>query len=330
MSRPRISIVVPSYNRVARLERLLAALEKQTLAPTEFEVVVVDDGSTDGTFDRLQRLLPGYALRVFQQTNAGPAAARNRGVREAQAELILFLDDDVVPIQGLLAMHLDYHVRQPGTVVIGPMMRPSDWPRPAWIRWEEEMLEVQYRAMLAGEFPCTPRQFYTANASLARAAFLATGGFDPTFKRAEDVELAYRMRDAGATFVFLPEAVVQHYAARTFAAWSKTAYQYGRYDVLMHRQKGHEALACALEEFHLRHPLTRVLARSCVGHARLVGATVAALRGAATVADGLGAARPARLALGAIFNLLYWQGVSDELGGPRRVWTAVTLKSVPA
>jgi hypothetical protein len=70
--------------------------------------------------------------------------------------------------------------------------------------------------------------------------------------------------------------------------------------------------------------------RSCVGHAYLVKATVAALRGVAVGADALGAGRAARSALGAIFNLLYWQGVSDELGGPQRVWTAVTLKSVPA
>ena len=73
----------------------------------------------------------------------------------------------------------------------------------AWIRWEEEMLEVQYQAMLSGEYPCTPRQFYTANASLSRDRFLEVGGFDGTFKRAEDVEMAYRMRDRGASFVFV-------------------------------------------------------------------------------------------------------------------------------
>jgi GT2 family glycosyltransferase len=326
----RLSIVVPSYNRLASLERLLVALDRQTAPHTQFEVVVVDDGSTDGTFDRLQDLQTPYALRTIQQSNMGPAAARNRGVREAQAEVILFLDDDVVPVDDLIEQHLRYHTDHCDVVVVGPMVPPEGWSRPAWIRWEEEMLEVQYRAMLAGDYPCTPRQFYTANASLSRARFLAAGGFDPTFKRAEDVELAYRMRDDGATFVFLPDAVVHHYASRTFAAWSRTPYQYGRYDVLMHRQKGHEALSCAVEEFHSRHILTRLVARACVGHPWLVSVSVAALRVAAVVADGLRAAKVARLALGAIFNVLYWQGVSDELGGSRRVWSAVALRRVPA
>jgi GT2 family glycosyltransferase len=330
MNVPCLSIVVPSYNRCSSLERLLAALDRQTTASSDFEVVVVDDGSTDGTFDRLQRLRTAYPLRVFQQSNAGPAAARNRGVHEARADVILFLDDDVVPIEDLVAQHLEQHAQRPDAVVIGPMVPPPDWPRAAWVRWEEEMLDVQYRAMLAGEFACTPRQFYTANASLSRARFLAAGGFDPGFKRAEDVELAYRLRDEGASFVFMFSAVVYHYASRTFAAWSRTPYQYGRYDVLMHQQKGHEALACAVEEFHSRHVLTRALARACVGHRWLVQLAVATLRGTAVVADRVGAGGAARLALGGIFNVLYWQGVSDEMGGPRQVWRSIDARAVAA
>ena len=327
---PRLSIVVPSYNRRASLLRLLSALERQTVPLSDFEVVVVDDGSTDGTFSALQELQPGYALRVLQQTNAGPAAARTRGVKEAKAELILFLDDDVVPIQELVERHLASHADGDNMVVIGPMQPPSGWARPAWIRWEEEMLEVQYRAMLAGEYPCTPRQFYTANASLSRRRFLESGGFDATFKRAEDVEFAYRLRDAGAEFKFLPQAIVHHYASRTFAAWSRTPYQYGRYDVLMHREKGHEALSCAVEEFHTRHVLTRTLARLCVGRGAFVKTSVVSLRGLALAADGIGLGKVARLALGAIFNLLYWQGVSDEIGGSKQVWSAIALRRVPA
>jgi GT2 family glycosyltransferase len=184
--------------------------------------------------------------------------------------------------------------------------------------------------MLAGEFECTPRQFYTANASLNRARFLAAGGFDSSFKRAEDVEMAYRMRDKGARFIFHPEAIVHHYAERTFDAWCRTPYQYGRYDVVMHREKGHEALPCAAHEFHSRHVLTRLLARSCVGRARLVGAAVFALRSVAVGADKVGARTVARLALSGIFNLLYWQGASDEFGGPQPVWRTVAEWAVPA
>lgn len=325
----RVSIVVPSYNRQASLRRLLDSLAAQTLPMDQFEVVVVDDGSSDGTREFLRELQTPYALTALEQPNAGPGSARNRGVRAAQGELIVFLDDDTVPVPGLLARHVQLHAERPNAVVIGPMVPPPNWLRPAWIRWEEDMLEDQYRAMLAGEFECTPRQFYTANASLERATFLKAGGFDSIFKRAEDVEMAYRMRDQGAQFIFDNEAAVYHYAERTFAAWSRTPYQYGRYDVIMHREKGHEALPCAAHEFHSRHVLTRLLARACVGHASLVRVAVASLRLTAASADRLGARGLARLALSGIFNLLYWQGASDEFGGPEPVWRTVAAWAVP-
>lgn len=317
----RISIVVPTYNRCASLLRLLHALEQQTCA--EFDVIVVDDGSTDATAQTLDALRPLYPMTVLRQRNGGPAAARNAGVQRATSDLVLFLDDDVVPIPTLVEQHLAVHALQSNAVVIGPMTPPANWSRPAWIRWEEDMLDVQYRAMESGEYECTPRQFYTANASLARARFIDAGGFDSAFKRAEDVELAYRMRDRGAEFVFLSDAVVYHYAERTFAAWSRTPYQYGRYDVIMHREKGHEALPCAAHEFHRRHVLTRCLARICVGHSALVRLSVGGLRLVADTADRVGARGVARLALSGIFNLLYWQGASDELGGPEPVWRTV-------
>jgi GT2 family glycosyltransferase len=327
---PRVSIVVPTYNRAASLRRHLLSLAEQTLPASAFEVLVVDDGSTDATPELLATLEVPYTLRSLRQPNQGPAAARNRGVQEARAELIVFLDDDTVPLPDLLEQHLRVHAANPDAVVIGPMVAPQDWPRPAWVRWEEEILDVQYQDMLAGKFECTPRQFYTANASLSRMRFLAAGGFDSTFKRAEDVEMAYRMRDQGARFIFHAAAIVHHYAERTFDAWCRTPYQYGRYDVLMHREKGHEALPCAAHEFHSRHVLTRVLARSCVGRKPLVRAAVAGLRSVAVLADAAGARGAARLALSGIFNLLYWQGVCEEFGGPRPVWRTVAEWAVPA
>src|SRR5262245_25867711 len=95
LAAPDLSIVVPTYNRRAGIERFLRALEEQTFPATRFEVVVVDDGSTDGTDAALAAMQTPYRLRVLHQENAGPAAARNAGLREAQGRLIVFLDDDV-------------------------------------------------------------------------------------------------------------------------------------------------------------------------------------------------------------------------------------------
>jgi GT2 family glycosyltransferase len=244
-------------------------------------------------------------------------------VARARGPLIVFLDDDVVPGPELLAAHAAAHAADPDAVVIGPMLPPGNWRRPAWIRWEEAKLLAQYQDMLEGRYACTARQFYTGNASLARARFLEVGGFDVSFQRAEDVEFGYRMRDRGARFVFDPRAEVLHYPSRTFAGWCRTPYQYGRYDVIMHRDRGHEALPCALAEFRERHFLNRLLARVCVGRRTLLDAAVLALRGVAQAADQLGAARPATLALSGVFHLLYWQGVCDELGGAQAVWRSM-------
>lgn len=319
---PLVSVVVPTFDRRRSITRLLDALAQQSYPAGRFEVVVVDDGSGDGTGDLLRARSSPYRLRVLDQPHRGAATARNLGVEHAAGPLIVFLDDDVVARADLLAAHVASHTA-PGVVAVGPMEPPVGWPRPAWVRWDEEKLQRQYRALLAGEYPCTPRQFYTANASVERARFLATGGFDPGFARAEDIELACRLRDRGARFVFNPEAVVFHYASRSFAAWRRNAYLYGRYDVRMYREKGHELLPATAREFHGRRRLNRWAARVCVGRKSLLVAAVATLSAFVRSADALRLGRAASLALSAIFNLLYWQGVCDELGDARLMWRTV-------
>src|SRR5438105_538751 len=103
---PEVSIIVPTYNRLPSVERLLTALGEQTHPAAQFEVIVVDDGSTDGTPERLETLYPAFSLRLLRQQHQGPAQARNLGVSHALADLVLFLDDDVVPAVDLVEVHL--------------------------------------------------------------------------------------------------------------------------------------------------------------------------------------------------------------------------------
>jgi len=309
------SVVTPTFNRRQSLARLLSGLAEQNYPANDFEVILVDDGSTDDTVEFLEGLQTPFTLRVVEQSHGGPAQARNAGVACARGEIVLFLDDDVFPQPDLLTLHARCHRTTPGVVVIGPMLPPDPWPRPAWVRWEEEKLERQYQAMMSGLYRCTARQFYTANASLTRTLFLEVGGFDTGFTRAEDVELGYRLRDAGAQFVFEPRAGVLHFASRTFAAWRRTPYQYGRYDVIMGRDKRNEALRLAARDFQQRHRLGRVLAQVSAGRPRLGRAIVSVLGVGASVADRIGVYRGASAALSGIFHVLYWQGVCDELGG---------------
>jgi GT2 family glycosyltransferase len=326
---PALSVVVPTYNRRDGLERLLLALAEQTFPADQFEVVVVNDGSTDGTAALLQGIKTPYRLHPLDQKNAGPAAARNLGVKQADGRIIVFLDDDVVPAPELLAAHATAQDGVDDLIVVGPMSPPTDWPRSVWVRWEERQLLKQYDAMATGRYPCTPRQFYTGNASVSRSLFEAAGGFDHRFKRAEDVELAFRMWSLGGRFLFEPAADVLHYAARSFSAWTKTPYQYGRYDVVMGREKGINTFQLACAEFERRNVWSQRLTRGSVGKPwrRPVAATLAA---AAIVADWLRQDEIASFALSGIFNLQYWQGASDELGGPRAVWSAVEQPELAA
>jgi GT2 family glycosyltransferase len=313
---PTVSVVVPTFERRASLDRLLQGLAKQRYPLERFEVIVVDDGSKDGTLRWLSALTTNFDLRVLTQSHAGPAAARNRGVAAARGEIILFLDDDVVPAPDLVATHVATHQASPATVAIGPMLPPGDWKRPPWIQWEEQKLLHQYAAMSSGLYACTYRQLFTANASLARERFTTAGGFDVRFDRAEDVELGYRLHTLGMGFVFEPRARVWHYPGRSFASWRRMPYRYGHADVLMQRDKGVPAMRHAVEEFRHRRALTKFVARRCVGRPVLFSAAKAALIFATYVSGATGLRKVAAAALSGLFSLLYWQGVSDALGDP--------------
>lgn len=310
-----LSIIIPTYNRVRRLRRVLEALERQTVGG--FEVVVVSDGSTDGTDRYLGALSTSLRLRALAQPNRGVAAARNAGVAAASGRLVLFLDDDVVPEPNLVAEHLAIHAQfDEQAVVLGPMLSPPGFRMQPWVRWEQAMLMKQYGAMSEGRWAPTPRQFYTGNASLAKRHVLAVGGFDEGFRRAEDVELAYRLADRGLRFVFHPGAVGHHYAERSFSSWLETPHAYGRNDVIFTRQHGQSwLLPQVLGEFYERHALIQWLARACAGRPVHTTAAVTALGAAAAVAERVGLPRVAQLAYSALFNLRYYQGVTEQLGG---------------
>ena len=319
-----LSVVLPTYNRCHQLRRVIEALEKQTLPADRFQVVVISDGSADGTDEYLTAVTTPFELVPILQENQGVAVARNNGIARARADLILFVDDDVVPAPELMQEHLKELRRDDEVVVLGPMLPPPDVKLAPWVRWEERMLEKQYRDMDAGRWEPTARQFYTGNTSLARRHILAAGGFDATFHRAEDVDLAYRLADMGLHFVFNPRAVGYHYAQRSYQSWLQIPYAYGRYDVIMTQQKGQNwLLPTVMQEFHGRHALIRRLAQLCLDRPRLSKAVTSLLKTFALAGDRLGVEALPRYAFSGIFNLLHYQGIADELGGAAEFWLQI-------
>lgn len=216
-SPPFISVVIPTHNRAAVLERTLRAFDAQDYPRRRYELIVVDDGSTDETPERTARLSAEMhsRLAVLRQDSAGPAAARNRGIRAAQGEIVLLSGDDCIPPPQLLAEHARIHAAAcPGEriAVLGHIAwHPDLTPTP--------LLDVLARgAQFAfgaihdkNHVPFT--HFYSSNVSVRRSDLLEVGLFDESFRDAafEDTELGYRLERAGVRLVYNPSAVTYHY-----------------------------------------------------------------------------------------------------------------------
>jgi GT2 family glycosyltransferase len=321
---PAFSVVTPTYRRRASLERVLAGLARQEWPRDALEIVVVSDGGDDGSVEMARAFPIPFPLRVLEQANQGPAAARNLGVASASHPFVLFLDDDVVPPPRLVAEHARAHDGHRDRVVLGPLLEPPSHLQP-WVRWEARRLAEQYRAMAAGEWAPTPWQLYTGNASILADHVRRAGGFDATYRRAEDVELGFRLERLGCTFVFTPEAGALHYAERSYASWTGAARQYGRNDILF--GKGEERAA---GQFRYRHPLTRALIRWGVRHHGAAARLPALASPAIRALDRLGLYPVADRVCGAVFNLEYWLGVCEEVGSPDAALDLIGLGSAQA
>jgi len=237
---PALSVVIPTFNRLEILPRVLAALEGQSLDAGMFEVVVVDDGSSDGTAAFLAGHRPGFEFRSFTQPNSGPAGARNRGISDARGERVVFLGDDTVPEPDFLAVHLAAHRQRPGRRIA--VLGYTTWPRerrvtPFLHHINEYGLQFGYELIRDPE--AVPFNFfYTSNISLPRAAFEENGFFDTTFPDAawEDIELSYRLSQSGYGIVYEPLAVVRHHHDITFASFRRRQERSGRAAAIFYRK----------------------------------------------------------------------------------------------
>jgi glycosyltransferase involved in cell wall biosynthesis len=216
-----LGIVIPTYNRSDALMLCLAHLERQTFM--DFEVVVVDDGSTDSTQSKMQEYLTRSSLtiRYVSQQNGGPAKARNLGVSMLQSPVCLFLGDDIFASPTLVECHRKLHQRYPASSVAA--LGFTRWSTTGqeitpFMRWlEESRVQFAYHDLLAGA-PPTWHHFYTSNLSM-KTELLKRFPFNEEFPFAavEDSELGYRLSQlAGLEIKFIPEAVADHLHPTTF------------------------------------------------------------------------------------------------------------------
>jgi glycosyltransferase involved in cell wall biosynthesis len=212
--------------------RLLRALDVQTISASEFEVLVVVDGSTDDTLAKLHERPSGYRLTVLQQPQRGAGSARNLGASEARGDLLVFLDDDVEPLPGLLAAYLQTaSEKSPNSAFLGRLEvkihGTMDLARigvRAW--WQTQEAE---RSGSGHRFSF--RDLLTGNFALSSKLFSRLDGFDSSFTCHEDYEFGVRLLAAGVSFRYCPEAKALHHEERGVRGGLARAYDEGVGDV---------------------------------------------------------------------------------------------------
>ena len=200
----RATIQLCTYNRAPLLERVLEACFEQTAGGDAYEVVLVNDGSTDDTPAVIGRAQTRATcpFTVINQVNSGLAKGRNAGIAASRGERIIFIDDDVLPIPSFVEEHLRSHDRFPLAIVRGGAINVESFdklPVPLWsIR------------NYSGNF------FWTTNVSVPLATIRAIGGFNESFSEYgwEDIDVGLRLRFGGVKAVFNPKALVYHYKPR--------------------------------------------------------------------------------------------------------------------
>jgi glycosyltransferase involved in cell wall biosynthesis len=236
----KLTVIVPTYNRQAILHKCLDALARQTLSATAFEVIVCDDGSTDGTAAFLATYQAPFALKVLRQDNGGPAAARNLGIRAARGEYLLFLNDDTIAADDLLATHVATHqtYRDDKLAVLGRFeFLPEHRATPFGFLLEHSEFLFYYRRMTPGGRH-DYQYFWTCNLSVRRAAVIEAGAFDEAFDvpAAEDLDLGYRLQKLGYQVLYQPACRAWHDHRITPQGYCRTQQVRGKGAAMLYRK----------------------------------------------------------------------------------------------
>lgn len=207
---PKLSVIIPTYNRAGTLAKCIEALRAQDAPADAFEIVVSDDGSSDETRATAESFLDHGAPRIsyLRQENAGANRARNRAIAVARGHVMLLINDDTIAAPGMVREHLEAHERHPddrvavlGRVTIAPHLPHS--------RLAALHLDRAY-SLLGDRRELDWRAFFTCNVSVKKSLLERGGYFEERIRYHEDLELAERLSHHGLRVLYRPEALGYH------------------------------------------------------------------------------------------------------------------------
>ncbi|MEM0360069.1 MAG: glycosyltransferase [Candidatus Diapherotrites archaeon] len=231
----KASVIVPVRNGERTIEKCLKAILAQNLGQS-FELIVVDDGSTDKTAEIVKKF---KKARLFRQEPLGPAAARNAGAIKAKGEIIVFTDADCIPEKNWLSEMLK-PFEDP--MVAGVQGAYKTQQKEFMARFSQIEIEERYKKMLSSK---TIDWIGSYSAAYKRSVFLSLNGFDKAFKKAsgEDPDLSYSIQEKDHKIVFNPKAIVFHHHPVSLAEYLKKKFQHACWRVLLYKKHSSKAVS---------------------------------------------------------------------------------------
>lgn len=219
------SVIVPFFNRMDALAGCLGSLARLSYPPERFEAILVDDGGEERADHLVSEYRDRLCVRLLRQEHAGPAAARNLGAGHASGAWLAFTDSDCMPAEDWLDRLAAVLGAADGSAVGGRVVNTLPNICSIASQWQSDYL-ISYLGAASGR----PAFFPTNNFALPRESFLASGGFDTSFRQAggEDREFCRRWVRQGQRLCWAPEAVVRHAHRLTWGAFCRQHFHYGR------------------------------------------------------------------------------------------------------
>lgn len=320
MNSSLVSVVIATHNRHDSLRLLLGDLAQQSMSPTMFEVVVVDDASLVPVPSDVRGSLPAAHFTLLRVPHGGVGAARNAGARVACGSVLIFVDDDMRLPPNFVESHLaHYRPHFPPIVVLGNI-QPADAiaTMPLFERYHARQLARFQQNVTEGSVAPRGLHLCTGNVSMRLIDFLDVGGFDVSLSRSEDRDLGIRLEQRGCRFAFGRGAVSMHGSDhRDVSVWRMRNELYGRADLRIAQKHPATANIHPWRFWSLIPSMGRPLALTTLAAPRLGKVLATSVFTVARVLDRVGAERAAVSLTGLTYCLDYFRGLRLGAGSLR-------------